>query len=584
VLQLTHIQGGIMQRSSLCIVSAVLATALAAASPARAQWQPDGVPVCVATGNQTQPVVVADGSGGAYVVWEDSRGTDPQIYAQHLNALGVPQWAPNGMLVSSGAWPQYGPVAVGDGVGGVIVAWVLSLVPGAYEGRGQRLSGAGGAYWGAGGIPITPGVAFPTKLAIVSDGRLPDIFASSGAILAWTDIRAGTTTDIYVESISGAGALRWITPACTAAGNQSDVCIASDNSATIFGNPRGAIVAWRDYRAGSLDPDIFAQRINSTGAAVWTADGIDLAPGNLSVQEPVIAAAGSQNAIVCWPGPIPGRSYGLFADRAGSLGSWGGPIALTDPLVRQSGAAVISDLAGGIIATFQQSAASFTWDLYAQRLDASGTRSWGPTGKLVCLSSKSETSSVIVYGRAGNSVIAWLDTRDESNGDVYAQLLDASGERQWLPEGVPVCRAAGIQTNLAACPDTTGGAIVAWTDYRNGNADVYAQRVTGHGSVTAVEGVAGLRLSVSAPWPSPSHGAVSLAFELPAPAAVSATVFDAAGRRVRTLLAAAPNGTGRHLVRWDGRNEAALRVPIGVYWIALDAGAAHAARRAVIVR
>jgi hypothetical protein len=159
-----------LRRTAIAVAVVVCSTLSTAV---RAQWVPNGVPVCTAAGDQSRPVIVADGQGGAYIVWEDRRGTDPQIYAQRLNALGVPQWTPNGILVSSGFYPQYEPVAVGDATGGVIVAWILSLVPESFEGRGQRLNPAGAAQWGGGGIAITPGVALPRQLAIISDGRTP---------------------------------------------------------------------------------------------------------------------------------------------------------------------------------------------------------------------------------------------------------------------------------------------------------------------------------------------------------------------------------------------------------------------------
>ena len=557
--------------------------ALAHALPASAQWQTDGVPVCVAGGDQTKPVCIADGVGGAYIVWEDARGADPQVYAQHLNELGVPQWGANGILVSSGFYPQYGPVAVGSAPGGVIIAWILSLVPGAYEGLGQRLDAAGVAHWGAGGIAITPGPAFPTKLAIISDNGTP-LSQPAGAILGWTDIRGGVTTDIYVGAVSGNGVQRWSSPVCTAGGNQDAPCIASDGASNIHGNAQGAILAWRDYRAGPGDPDIYAQRINYAGVAQLAADGVGVATGITSVLEPVIVPAGSQNAIVCWPGPAAGRTYGLYADRVGGLGSWGSAVPVTTPNSSQSDPAAMSDFAGGMIVTWSQSAAGLTRDLFAQRLDPTGAALWGTTGQLVCVSPKSEGSPVIVPGRSGASAIAWIDNRNEANGDVYAQLLDANGARQWSPGGVPLCRAIGVQTELSASADTTGGSIVAWTDYRNGNADIYAQRVTGWGGVVGVEPGLTTGLALSAPVPNPTRAGLALGFDLPAECAVSAAVYDASGRRVRALLESGTRPAGRNTLAWDGRDDGGSPLPSGVYWIAVRAGVAMAARRAVVLR
>src|SRR5438552_1680065 len=58
-------------------------------------WGSSGVLVCNATGNQSGVVIRDDGSGGAFVVWQDPRNGLDDIYAQRVNAAGVPQWAAN---------------------------------------------------------------------------------------------------------------------------------------------------------------------------------------------------------------------------------------------------------------------------------------------------------------------------------------------------------------------------------------------------------------------------------------------------------------------------------------------------------
>src|SRR5262245_47466775 len=68
-------------------------------------WPEDGVPICKYTGAQTNPKVLSDGAGGAFVVWEDARNgaTNLDIYAQRVNSFGVPQWTAGGVLVCGAA-------------------------------------------------------------------------------------------------------------------------------------------------------------------------------------------------------------------------------------------------------------------------------------------------------------------------------------------------------------------------------------------------------------------------------------------------------------------------------------------------
>jgi len=51
-------------------------------------WPADGRALCTAANDQLSPAIVLDGSGGAIVTWQDSRGTSPDIYAQRVDQHG----------------------------------------------------------------------------------------------------------------------------------------------------------------------------------------------------------------------------------------------------------------------------------------------------------------------------------------------------------------------------------------------------------------------------------------------------------------------------------------------------------------
>jgi hypothetical protein len=65
------------------------------------------------------------------------------------------------------------------------------------------------------------------------------------------------------------------------------------------------------------------------------------------------------------------------------------------------------------------------------------------------------------------TVIVWEDERDGEK-DIYAQKIDnASGLPLWKPyDGVPVCTNAGVQRNPVAGYDSLGGVIISWEDFR----------------------------------------------------------------------------------------------------------------------
>ncbi len=82
---------------------------------------------------------------------------------------------------------------------------------------------------------------------------------------------------------------------------------------------------------------------------------------------------------------------------------------------------------------------------------------------------------------------------------------------------------------------------------------------------------------------NPANGACALRLELPRAARADVEIFDATGRRVRTLLhGAVPAGV--HPLVWDGRDEAGRPAGAGIYWAHARAGDLERAARVVIVR
>jgi hypothetical protein len=76
----------------------------------------------------------------------------------------------------------------------------------------------------------------------------------------------------------------------------------------------------------------------------------------------------------------------------------------------------------------------------------------------------------------GGAIIIWEDSRS-GNKDPYAQRINASGVVQWQTDGFVFGSGAGDANDLDITPDGTGGAIVTWSDDRNGNDDVFAQHI-----------------------------------------------------------------------------------------------------------
>jgi hypothetical protein len=90
------------------------------------------------------------------------------------------------------------------------------------------------------------------------------------------------------------------------------------------------------------------------------------------------------------------------------------------------------------------------------------------------------------------------------------------------------------------------------------------------------------RLALSQPAPNPAKGAVRFTLELSQASATEISIYDATGRRVRTVIDA-PLGAGSHRFAWDGRDASGRACRAGVFFARASAGGARATRRIVLL-
>ncbi len=119
-------------------------------------------------------------------------------------------------------------------------------------------------------------------------------------------------------------------------------------------------------------------------------------------------------------------------------------------------------------------------DIYAQRLNASGTPLWAANGVAVNTDVSAVSDLQICADGMGGAILVWTDYRN-GNDDIYAQRIASDGTMRWFPDGYYVCYETSQQSYPYAVPDGAGGAIIVWQDWRNGNLDVYAQHMDAGG-------------------------------------------------------------------------------------------------------
>jgi hypothetical protein len=301
----------------------------------------------------------------------------------------------------------------------------------------------------------------------VSDG-------AGGAIIVWQDQR-NLDNDIYIQRINSLGMPLWSNdgnPVCVQPDAQETPVLVSDGFS-------GAIVAWRDHRGATYD--IYAQRINSTGAPVWPLNGVALCAALNDQLFPVITNDNTSGAIVAWADLRSGAGYDVYARRITGAGSvqWtadGVGIAVTT--ASQYLPRIMTDGAGGAFITWDDTRNGNN-DIYAQRVNNLGVVQWTANGRPVIVTTGDQSRPQLVTDGSSGIILCWRDQR--TNDDIFAQRLSPSGTQLWDPMGRTVCDDAGAQLSPQLVSDGAGGAVIAWEDYRNLEYDIFAQRIAPNG-------------------------------------------------------------------------------------------------------
>ncbi len=397
-------------------------------------------------------------------MYKDLKAEKPQT--NNLNG-GIVKWTENGIGLCTADDYQRDPKIIGDGQGGAIISWRDRRGGSNYDIYAQRINKAGDILWTVNGTAICTVTDDQSDPQLVSDGQ-------GGAIISWEDRRSGSNYDIYAQRINKAGDVLWTvngTAICTITNNQYNPQLVSDGQG-------GAIISWEDWRSVS-NLDIYAQRIDSNGVVNWTTNGIAICTASNNQRDPKISVDGQGGAIISWRDRRGGRADDIYAQRINSKGdvNWtANGVAICTEIHQQEELQLVSDGQGGAIITWQDWRTVSTMELYAQRINSKGIVNWTTNGVPVCTASGNQRYPQLVCDGQGGAIITWEDWRSGGVA-IYAQRINSKGAVNWTIDGIPVCIATGSRYKPQIVMDGKGGAIITWKDSRNGDSDIYAQRI-----------------------------------------------------------------------------------------------------------
>ncbi len=509
------------------------------------RWAADGVAICQASYDQSAPKLVSDTAGGAIIAWTDSRTSSGNIYAQRINASGLPMWSTDGVAVCDVEDTQGGVELIADGSAGAILLWV-DFRTSAITGRdlyAQRLDAAGRLLWTLGGVPVCNAGGNQNRPKLIADGE-------GGAFVTWFDDR-GSTLDIFAQRITDSGVRLWSTeavPVCTAAGIQQSAELTTDRAG-------GAIIAWQDSRDGGSD--IYAQRVDGSGNSVWANDGVAISTSAETEAFPTLVSFTSGGAAIAWQRVSPSGETDLYAQRitpSGSVDGAGLTDVCTAPHNQGPPRLMLNGASGALIAW--NDGRDRSNDIYAQRMD-------NPTS----ISLLEFTAAASPEGVALSWQLA-SEAQPDLAGIYVQRAADASGPWVDLTTLLP--------TRMTGFVDT---AISPGQTYWYRLVLVSAAGMRASAALQVEYSLAGLRTVLYPPIVSPDG--IVFRYSLAVAGQPHLEILDVLGRRVRKIEPGM-RPPGEHLTSWDRNSGIGTRVARGVYVVRLQVGAVATTRKLVL--
>ena len=441
----------------------------------------NGILIAVGAGDQFRPPdydLITDGRGGVWVSWVDNRVTgDPNIYLQQVRPNGTTRWDSSGHALITSTSDQSQINIASDGRGGAFLVWrdgPRGLDENLYV---QRIDSVGISLWETNGVPLLIAARKQTNPRIIASGI-------DHAIVSWEDFRNSSDFEnIYANRITGATSL-------TKLWGDSGVAVCVDanyhktESRLCPDGANDCAVVWQDERtesSQSLNFNLYAQRITSTGTPAWTTNGVVVTDANNSQQYPIVNWS-TDRILSIWSDSRNG-SYPLYRT---VLDLNGNPIHPT--LV--GGAELIPDLSSGNIndnrIVCSEPDRFFTvWidDRYGQyynyRLYFSLHRTSDGmpidttrNGQPITLDSTNSVSqgcfsnsdqSAVVPTSDHGLIVVYTDYRGDNAETIRAQKISRTGERLWGDFGTQVVGSVQSPDCLNGASDDNNGVYFAFT-------------------------------------------------------------------------------------------------------------------------
>lgn len=249
----------------------------------------------------------------------------------------------------------------------------------------------------------------------------------------------------------------------------------------IVGGFGGFYVSW--LGGGGDGYDVYLQRLNWQGVALWAEDGLRIADRSYSsTQDYGLAEATNGDALVAFREDVGGvAQVGVRRITGGGTLAWS-LVASDDPAGANAPKIAAMPDGGAVVAWTSGSGA-----LRLQRLDASGAPLWGADGMAIVPPSGTFFLGGLHANPDGSVIVSGQAQLSFASRRLWAQKLDAVGTPLWGDTPVEVFDGTTGALQLGYFPgfgtDSEGGAVFAWYAVSGvAGSQAYVQHIRADGS------------------------------------------------------------------------------------------------------
>jgi hypothetical protein len=444
------------------------------------RYDPSGTPVDAnfkvnddpGTATQDHPAIAADGPGNFIITWHDERNENEDIYAQRYDSSATPLGANFKVNDDPGATYQRNPAIALDGSGNSVITW-QDWRGGYWDIYSQRYDSSGTPLGFNFRVNDDIGYALQQYPDVAIDGY-------GNLVITWKDCRFSDYGDIFAQRVNSSG---------ISLGSNFKVNDGMPGAwyAAVTSHSSGSfVITWEDSR--EYNWDIFAQRYDSSGTPLDTNFKVSEDPtGGFYQVSPAIGIAPSGKFVVTWADDREGNDD-IYAQRYTSSGTpYNFNFRVNDEWNQSQWCPAIAfDGSGNFVITWVDRRNAM-YDIYAQRYNVWGN-AVGSNFKVndvsaVIIASEWWVPPAVAFDGAGNFIITWYDERNGPyNFDIYAQRFNSQGYPLGSNFKVNDDPVPAYQGTPDIASDGRSKFVITWTDYRNGNWDVYAQMYDSSGT------------------------------------------------------------------------------------------------------